>query len=200
MRNSALLIIVIIFVICLGSCAMPTSYYTNPNSAGYHQQGLGGICERCGNQFQFSGAQLNNLTNITCPYCNHSGDLQQAAARWVNVKQGIQQQQAANLLGAAITGFADGYTGNRSNPSTTNSYSTGGCTSDFNCSVGQKCVKDYYSSSGVCMKSVNEYGIQTFDAPDTKSIGVNMEKGCLVHTDCPVGFRCAYSSGACIKK
>lgn len=36
--------------------------------------------------------------------------------------------------------------------------SPSGCSSDFSCGIGQTCVKRNFSSTGVCMKKVNEYG------------------------------------------
>jgi hypothetical protein len=76
-----------------------------------------------------------------------------------------------------------------------------GCASDFDCGVGGTCVKPYYSGTGACARSVNEYGGQTFDLPRTNSIFVNVpdDADCKLFTDCPVGFRCDASSGACVQ-
>lgn len=44
------------------------------------------------------------------------------------------------------------------------------CSSDFECSIGNRCVKNNYSGSGRCLRAVNEYGVQTFDTPRTSSV------------------------------
>ena len=75
------------------------------------------------------------------------------------------------------------------------------CSSDYSCSYGQSCVKDLYSSSGVCMTNINEYGTQTFDAPKASSIKIRTSKDaeCLFNTDCPIGFDCNRSAKVCVK-
>lgn len=88
------LVIVILFALCLSGCAASSAYYRNPNSAGYHKPGLGGLCESCGRQFIFSGYQLNNFENITCPYCGYEQNIQMAANRWTYEAQ--RQQTYAN--------------------------------------------------------------------------------------------------------
>lgn len=74
--------------------------------------------------------------------------------------------------------------------------SRSGCSSDFDCGLGQKCVKPQFSSKGSCMKSVNSSGIQQFNSHQN-NVGPNMNKQCTFNTDCPIGFRC--SAGNCIK-
>lgn len=75
------------------------------------------------------------------------------------------------------------------------------CSSDYSCGVGYACVKEPYKSRGVCMKTVDRYGIQTFDMPRSKSIGPNMSgDGCRFVTDCPIGFRCDRELKVCTKK
>jgi hypothetical protein len=73
------------------------------------------------------------------------------------------------------------------------------CTSDFSCGVGYECVKPTYSSSGTCMKSVNEYGNPNYQAPKLESIGSNMSSGCRLAQDCPMGFQCDSKSGRCLR-
>lgn len=75
------------------------------------------------------------------------------------------------------------------------------CMSDFSCGIGHKCVKKPYQSNGVCMKSVNEYGVQQYNMPSTDSIGPNMNNnGCSFDMDCPIGFRCDGSYKTCVKR
>lgn len=186
------------------SCSMPTSYYTSPNSPGYHQQGLGGICEKCGRQFLFSGYQLHHITTITCAYCKHPQNVHDASQRWVNIKPSYEQQQAVQLTNAAITGFANGLNSNNNNVSTiapsNAAYTPSGCSSDYDCGVGQRCAKAQFSIRGVCMKTVNEYGTPVYNTPDLNSIGVNNKKGCTFDTDCPIGFKCDSTHDTCVKR
>ena len=75
------------------------------------------------------------------------------------------------------------------------------CNSDYSCGVGYACVKEPYKTRGECMKTVNEYGIQTFELPSDSSIGPKMSgDGCTFVTDCPIGFRCDRDLEVCIKK
>lgn len=74
------------------------------------------------------------------------------------------------------------------------------CTSDFSCGSGQKCVKAPMKTFGVCMDSINQYGIKQYDK-DTKSFNPKYSTdGCSFNTDCPFGFRCDRKLKACIKK
>jgi aryl carrier-like protein len=79
--------------------------------------------------------------------------------------------------------------------------STSGCSSDFDCGIGSRCVKANYSLKGYCAKAVNEFGVQTFDMPDMNSVLVKVPQGSDCHfvTDCPIGFRCDVQSGACLR-
>lgn len=76
-----------------------------------------------------------------------------------------------------------------------------GCSSDFSCGIGRRCVKKNFSSRGVCMKTVDESGVRTYQQPSVDSVGPKMpSKGdCQFSTDCPAGFRCDAKSGACTK-
>jgi hypothetical protein len=104
---------------------------------------------------------------------------------------------------AALQGFSQGMQGASGSASGAGSqaYSGGGCTSDFSCGVGKKCVKQYYNSTGVCMQAVNEYGTPTYETPDANSVGPNMpsKSSCSIGTSCPVGFRCDFGSGVCVR-
>jgi hypothetical protein len=82
--------------------------------------------------------------------------------------------------------------------SVTNSNSTD-CSSDFSCGIGERCVKAPYQSTGVCMKTVNNLGLQEYDSPNTDSIGVKTDEECFLDTDCPVGFKCHNTYKVCVK-
>ena len=69
------------------------------------------------------------------------------------------------------------------------------CMSDFGCSYGQKCLKNYGHMSGVCARAVNEYGNPTYEGPSSNSFSPG--SGACMSTGCPIGFRCV--SGNCIK-
>lgn len=73
------------------------------------------------------------------------------------------------------------------------------CTSDFSCGTGYSCVKRPYRNSGVCMKSVDEYGARTYKAPSLDSVGPNTNPHCLTNADCPTGFRCDLKYQACVR-
>lgn len=45
------------------------------------------------------------------------------------------------------------------NPWAYTSADPNGCSSHYDCGVGERCIKDPFESSGVCMKSVDEYGL-----------------------------------------
>lgn len=76
------------------------------------------------------------------------------------------------------------------------------CSSDFECGIGNRCVKAPLQSQGACMKSVDEYGIQQYDMPRSESVGPNMnlEGDCNFDTDCPIGFACNRRYKACVKR
>jgi hypothetical protein len=87
-------------------------------------------------------------------------------------------------------------TNNAGSESKFNVYNSG-CSSDYDCSYGEKCVKDQYESHGYCAQKVNKYGAPTFTLPDPESIGVRFDSSCDSSLDCPVGFRC--ESNSCVK-
>ena len=95
---------------------------------------------------------------------------------------------------------------------TTNSYAPGdrgtipqnSCSSDFDCGIGHRCLKNFGELSGICAKTVNEYGSPTYDLPEIDSIGVGQGGNCSFTTDCPLGFDCRKNAGQlygfCIKQ
>ncbi len=95
-----IIILSILLVVSLSGCAT-TEYFTNPNSAGYNEAGLGGLCQNCNRQFNFSGYQLDNQENVSCCYCGYVQNLRMAANRYTYE---VQQQQAINTQ-QAIANF-----------------------------------------------------------------------------------------------
>lgn len=76
-----------------------------------------------------------------------------------------------------------------------------GCTSDYSCGVGYACVKEPYKTRGECMRTVDEYGVQTFEMPRDSSLGPKMSgDGCTFVTDCPIGFRCDRELEVCVRR
>ncbi|MGP1449832.1 MAG: hypothetical protein ACTTJS_01735 [Wolinella sp.] len=75
------------------------------------------------------------------------------------------------------------------------------CQSDFECGIGLQCVKKPFETVGICMQSVNRYGIQQYKMPSLDSIGPNMNINgdCSFDTDCPIGFQCNKQLKVCIK-
>lgn len=75
------------------------------------------------------------------------------------------------------------------------------CSSDYSCGIGSRCVKPNFSGVGVCMRAVNEYGVQTYGTPDPNSVFPKAPKStdCNVGTVCPPLFHCDLQSGTCIK-
>ncbi len=74
-----------------------------------------------------------------------------------------------------------------------------GCSSDFSCDFGSKCVKAPNSSTGVCMTGVDSYGAKTYDGPNPDSVGPRTSDGCRFSSDCPAGFTCDSALKACVK-
>ena len=84
-------------------------------------------------------------------------------------------------------------------PFANSSAPSSGCTSDFNCQMGFKCVKYPYMSSGVCMQMVNQNDLPVLPAPTTIKTGPNSGHACYSDADCPVGLRCDPGLEACVK-
>ncbi len=74
------------------------------------------------------------------------------------------------------------------------------CSSDFSCGMGYTCVKQPFKMSGTCMKTVNNYGVRTYNSPSTNSIGVKTSGSCTFNTDCSIGFKCDRKYKECIKR
>lgn len=80
--------------------------------------------------------------------------------------------------------------------------STPSCNSDFECGLGEKCVKGPLQAQGQCLTPVNQYGLpQTNVMPDPNSIKINTKTygACNFDTQCSVGFRCDQILKACVQ-
>lgn len=129
-----------------------------------------------------------------------------------------QQQENDYLMGLAITGIASALTGyyqastpTKSTPqytppaqtfsdSSSNSNNSG-CLSDYSCPYGQKCIKELYSTRGICAAPVNEYGNPTYTQPSSDSINIRSynDAQCQTNMDCPLFFRCDQELKVCFK-
>lgn len=76
------------------------------------------------------------------------------------------------------------------------------CNSDFECGIGSHCVKPPMQSTGTCMKTVSEYGVQEYQLPRTESVlpNTNLEGQCSFDADCPINFRCDSRYKVCVKR
>ena len=74
------------------------------------------------------------------------------------------------------------------------------CSSDFSCGMGSACVKEPFKTRGVCMKTTNSYGVRTYDAPSTSSIGSKTSGSCTFNTDCPTRYKCDRRYKECVKR
>jgi len=54
----------------------------NPENKEYHKPVIGGLCEKCGKTFTFSGDQLDHEKMGACPYCKHEQNLKEACNRY----------------------------------------------------------------------------------------------------------------------
>lgn len=79
-------IIVIMGFILLGAyaelCAKDLPSCLNPKSKEYSQSVIGGICEKCGMTFTFSGYQVDHDKSAACPYCKYKQSLKEACNRY----------------------------------------------------------------------------------------------------------------------
>lgn len=119
---------------------------------------------------------------------------------------------AIELFATVLVGLAEGYANSKvapvmlptasgvAPPATSIYTPSAGCTSDFACSYGSKCVKPMYQSTGVCLQAVNSAGTPTWQAPQGSSVGPNVSPTpSCVTTGCPAGFMCDMRLNACVK-
>lgn len=109
-----------------------------------------------------------------------------------------QRRRTALAIAAGLQAFGEGLQGHTQGQAAP---SVSGCTSDFACGPGQMCVKQNYSTRGVCMRKVGPHGAPDYSPANPSSVGVKLPRStdCKVPADCPVGFSCQRSSGACVR-
>jgi hypothetical protein len=78
-----------------------------------------------------------------------------------------------------------------------------GCSSDYDCQYGSRCLKGFTRTQGTCAQSVNEFGTPTFAPPSPNSIMPGGDGDCSWDTECPIGFQCrkplGQIKGHCLK-
>ena len=84
--RKAVTILVMAAVLILGGCAAlfakDVPACLDPANRAYRDPVIGGICEKCGKAFTFSGYQLDHDKIGTCPYCKHEQGLKDACNRY----------------------------------------------------------------------------------------------------------------------
>ena len=79
-----------------------------------------------------------------------------------------------------------------------------GCTNDFQCGFGKKCVKPEgsYSLEGICVTPTDQFGNQDY-SPRTPQAHPTEVKRCSFSTDCSLGESCVKKDydlyGICVK-
>ena len=74
------------------------------------------------------------------------------------------------------------------------------CISDYSCGPGMMCIKQAYSSGGICVTAVNEVGVKTYPQPRPDSFNFQGTlQGCRFASDCPVGFSCNRDYEVCVR-
>jgi hypothetical protein len=102
---------------------------------------------------------------------------------------------------AGASAFAAGFSGARTQPQPAYAPTVpAGCSSDFSCGTGFKCVKRQYQSIGVCLQSVDDVGVPTYDLPDLDSVGPKVPSASdCDRSGCAAGFSCDLQSGTCVR-
>lgn len=106
------------------------------------------------------------------------------------------------VVSAAARGFIAAGASGRGQSSQTGSDPFRHCSNDNECGIGFACVKPNLSNAGTCARTVDEHGLPLFSLPRMDSVFTKLpgEDDCRFDADCPVGFRCSTSSGACFKE
>ncbi len=74
------------------------------------------------------------------------------------------------------------------------------CVSDFDCGVGNTCVKKQYAAGGICMKTVTSTGRQVLNPANPNSIRVGGSvTRCYSPTQCSAGFMCDLDYNVCVR-
>jgi hypothetical protein len=98
-------------------------------------------------------------------------------------------RRAMRALAAGLTTYA----GAMSGPAFTPTVATG-CSSDYECGSGFGCSKPAGLITGVCRRTVNEFGTPTYGPPDPASVGPGQWQ---CNPMCPIGFHC--DRGQCLR-
>ena len=77
-----------------GCATYDPNYYTNPNSPGYNEPSISGLCEMCNRVFTVSRHTFDTSENVQCCYCGHVQNLKMAVNRYAYLQQ--QQEAQAN--------------------------------------------------------------------------------------------------------
>lgn len=74
------------------------------------------------------------------------------------------------------------------------------CVSDFDCGVGNTCVKKQYAAGGICMKTVTSNGRQILNPANPNSIRVGGSvTRCYSSAQCSPGFMCNLDYNVCVR-
>ena len=95
MKRAATALIIGAFLILIGHdelSAKGPPACLNPARKAYKQPVIGGICEKCGKTFTFSGHQLDNEKSGTCPYCKHEQNLKEACNRYGEANSPVKKK------------------------------------------------------------------------------------------------------------
>jgi TPR repeat protein len=72
-----------------------------------------------------------------------------------------------------------------------------GCKSDYNCPNGSACVKKPHHYRGICLRSVDRWGLRAYEKNlDSFEAG---KSTCTLASGCPIGFRCDLQLQQCVK-
>jgi hypothetical protein len=76
------------------------------------------------------------------------------------------------------------------------------CSSDYQCTYGQRCVKGPMQSKGLCVQTVNQYGQPIQTQPRNNSFQPNISPigQCTFNSECPIGFECNSRIKICVKR
>jgi len=176
-----------------GSPIHPGMKYFGELSRGFEPDGLGVVTTESATVIGiFKNSQIWNGT-----FYSPSGDVVTTVTNGVR-NQVVKPTNPNELSAAALFGLAaiiQGLTPKKN-------FSSDGCSSDFACGVGYRCVKAPLKSTGVCLKAVDQFGIGTLGLPSLDSIGPNMKLWgeCMFFVDCPIGFTCDNTLKACVKR
>ena len=117
----------------------------------------------------------------------------------------IAKQETSEALSHALVGAISAYSSAKnatsSSAPTYSRSSTHECDSDYDCGIGFKCIKARYETTGSCMESVDKYGVQQNNMPESSSILMRKKSAsdCMFDTDCPLEFHCDEEYEVCVK-